>query len=77
MKKVALRNQEVHINDVNFEKLMLVYSIALTKIKNVIGELTEKINNEDGHNVVTNISSRIKNPDSIIDKMIKIFNRKY
>lgn len=71
MKKVALRKQEVHINDVNFEKLMLVYSIALTNIKNVIGELTEKINNEDGHNVVTNISSRIKKPDSIIDKMIR------
>lgn len=71
MKKVALRNQEVYVNDVNFEKLMLVYSIALTKTKNVIEELSEKINNENGYNIITNISSRIKKPDSIIDKMIK------
>lgn len=71
MKNVALRNQEVYVNDVNFEKLMLVYSIALTKIKNVIEELSEKINNENGYNIITNISSRIKKPDSIIDKMIK------
>lgn len=71
MKKVALKNQEVYVNDINFEKLMLVYSIALTKLKNVIEELSEKINNEDGYNIVTNISSRIKKPNSIIDKMIK------
>lgn len=70
-KKVVLRNKEVIVNDVNFEKLMLVYSIALTKIKNIIEELKEEINSENKYTVITNISSRIKKPDSIVEKMIK------
>lgn len=71
MQKVALRNKPVYIKDDYFEKLMLVYSIALAKMKNIIGELTQKINNENQYNIITNISSRIKSPDSIIEKMIK------
>ena len=67
----AYLSHKVYANDINFEKLMLVYSIALTKTNNIIEELSEKINNENGYNIVTNISSRIKKPDSIIDKMIK------
>ena len=70
-KNIVLRNKEVMVNDVNFEKLMLVYSIALTKTKNIIEELKEEINSENKYTVITNISSRIKKPDSILEKMIK------
>lgn len=68
---IVLKNKELIVNDINFEKLMLVYSIALTKTKNILEELKEKINNESENIVITNVSSRIKKPDSIIEKMIK------
>ena len=68
---VVLKNKEVIVNDVNFEKLMLVYSIALEKTKNKMLELQEELNNQNNCNIITNVSSRIKAPDSIIDKMIK------
>lgn len=71
LNKVVLKNKEVTINDINFEKLMLVYSIALEKTKNKILELKEEINNKSNCDIITNISTRIKSPDSIIDKMIK------
>lgn len=68
---VALKNKKVTVNDVNFEKLMLVYSIALEKTKNKMLELQEELNRKNNCNIITNISSRIKAPNSIIDKMIK------
>ncbi len=69
--KVILKNKEIKVQDENFEKLMLVYTIALEKMKNKLQELIDNINYESGYNVITNISSRIKKPNSIIDKMIK------
>lgn len=68
---IVLKSKELKVNDVNFEKLMMVYSIALTKTKNIIEELKDKVNSERRYNVITNISCRIKNPDSIIEKMIR------
>lgn len=68
---IVLKNKELIVNDINFEKLMLVYSIALTKTKNIMEELKEKINEENEYSVITNVSSRIKKPDSIVEKMIK------
>ena len=68
---VVLKNKEVIVNDVNFEKLMLFYSIALEKTKNKMLELQEELNRQNNCNVITNISSRIKSPNSIINKMIK------
>lgn len=71
LSNVVLKNKEVIVNDVNFEKLMLVYAIALEKTKNKMLELQEELNNQNNCNIITNVSSRIKAPDSIIDKMIK------
>lgn len=69
--EIVLKNKEIRVNDINFEKLMLVYSIALTKTKDIIEELKEDINNKNGYNVITNVSSRIKKADSIVEKMIR------
>lgn len=71
LSNVVLKNKEVIVNDVNFEKLMLVYAIALEKTKNKMLELQEELNNQNNCNIITNVSSRIKAPDSIIDKIIK------
>lgn len=68
---LTLKNKEMKAKDVNFEKLMLVYSIALEKVKKMIEELKEEINNQNKYNVIINISSRIKKTDSIINKMVK------
>jgi len=68
---LVLKKSEVIVNDANFEKLMLVYTIALEKVKNIALELQLNINNESGYDVITNISNRIKKPESIIDKMIR------
>lgn len=69
--KVVLKNKEIAINDINFEKLMLVYSIALEKTKTKMFELQEKLNDQNKYKIITNISTRIKSYNSIIDKMIK------
>ena len=71
MKKVALRNNEVYVDDINFEKLMIIYGVALEKVRRILLSLQEEINNNSEYNVVTNVFYRIKEPDSIIDKMIK------
>ena len=50
---------------------MLVYSIALEKIKNLVAELQTNLNDQKDYNVINNVSSRIKKPESIINKMLK------
>ena len=50
MKRCTLREQELCVNDVIFEKLMIVYTIALTKVNNIIEELSEKMKNENSYN---------------------------
>jgi len=69
--EISVKNKEVVLKDINFEKLMMIYSIALTKTRNIVEDLKEKVNNKNEYNVITNISSRIKNSESIIKKMIK------
>lgn len=66
-----MKNKEIIVKDENFEKLMFIYTIALEKMRNKIQSLTDDINQENEYNVITNISSRIKNPNSILDKMKK------
>lgn len=71
MKKVALKNQEVYVNDINFEKLMIIYGVALEKVRRILLSLQEEINDDSEYDVISNVFCRIKETDSIIDKMIK------
>ena len=50
---------------------MIVYYTALIKTKDIIEKLLKNMENEICYNIAENISYRIKNPDSIMDKMIK------
>ena len=50
----------------------MMYDKMFEIIKNVIGELAEKINNEDGHNVVTNISSMFIDGRNAVERGIYI-----
>lgn len=69
MKKVALRNQEVYVDDINFEKLMIIYMVALEKVRILLVNLQEELNNK--YDIVSDVLWRIKEPDSIIDKMLR------
>ena len=71
LKKDALKNKQIDVNDIDFEKLMIIYSIALEKMKRILVNLQKETNNNSEYDVVTNVFSRIKEPSSIIDKMIK------
>ena len=71
MKEIALKNKEVYVDDINFEKLMIIYGVALEKVRGILLTLQEKTNKNSEYDVITNVFCRIKSPDSIIDKMIK------
>jgi len=71
MKKNGLKNRKIYVEDVDFKKLMIIYSMALQKANVILEGLREKINNKKENDSIKNISVRIKEPDSIIDKMIK------
>lgn len=71
MKECALLTQKICVTEIEFEKLMRVYYTALIKTKDIIEKLLKNMENEIYYNIAENISYRIKNPDSIMDKMIK------
>ena len=71
MKKVALRNQEVYVDDINFEKLMIIYRVALEKVRILLVNLQEEVNNNSEYDIISDVLWRIKEPDSIIDKMLR------
>lgn len=71
MKRNDLINKHIHVEDVDFKKLIIIYTIALQKVKVILEDLKEKLNNKKEYDFIRNISVRIKAPDSIIDKMIK------
>lgn len=71
IKEIVLENNKIVSTDQNFEKLMIIYTLALAEAKKRILKLQEYLNNKNNYDVITNISSRIKEPNSIIDKMNK------
>lgn len=71
MKKVALKNQEIYVDDINFEKLMIIYRVALEKVRILLVNLQEEVNNNSEYDIVSDVLWRIKEPDSIIDKMLR------
>ena len=41
------RNKKICIEDVDFKRLMIIYSTALQKAKEILEELKEKVNNKN------------------------------
>lgn len=50
---------------------MMVYTIALAETKKKMLLLQNKLSKKNTYDVITNISTRIKEPTSIINKMNK------
>ena len=71
MKRNGLKNKQIYVEDIDFKKLMIIYSIALQKVKLILENLKEKLNVKNKYDLIRNISVRTKTPDSIIDKMMK------
>lgn len=69
--ELSLKDNQIISKDDNFEKLMMIYTLALAEVKKNILELQQKLNGKNNYDTITSISTRIKEPKSIIDKMNK------
>ena len=64
-------NQTLKIKDKTFEKLMFIYTIAIRELENKIGILKDEFKIFYDYDLMDHIDTRIKSPDSIIQKMQK------
>lgn len=67
--ELSLKDNQIISKDDNFEKLMMIYTLALAEAKKSVLSLQEELNRQNNYDVITGISTRIKEPKSIIEKM--------
>lgn len=61
----------IHIKDKTFEMLMSVYQKALEQVVNELMQIKISMNTIYGYEVINHVTSRIKTPESIMNKMKK------
>ena len=61
----------INIKDNEFGKFMQIYEIAKNALLEKLYSVKEEINNMYGYDIINNITSRIKTPQSILNKMKK------
>lgn len=64
-------NETISEGDKTFQKLMFIYSIATKELKTKIEIIQEESKIFNNYNLISNIDTRIKTPESIIGKMNK------
>ena len=64
-------DKEVKIKDKTFEKLMFIYSIAIRELKTKIEIMQDEFKIFYDYNLIDHINTRIKTPESILNKMEK------
>ena len=64
-------NKELKENDKTFEKLMFIYSIAIKELKTKIEIIQDEFKLFYNYDLIDHINTRIKKPESIIQKMKK------
>ena len=62
-------NQTLKVEDKTFEKLMFIYSIAIRELETKISILKDEFKIFYDYDLVDHINTRIKSPESIINKM--------
>ena len=62
-------NQVLKVEDKTFEKLMFIYSIAIRELETKISILKDEFKIFYNYDLVDHINTRIKTPESIINKM--------
>lgn len=63
--------EPITVKDKTFEKLMFIYSIAIREIENKINILQDEFKIFYDYDLIDHVSTRIKNPESIMKKMEK------
>ena len=61
--------QNLKIEDKTFEKLMFIYSVAIRELSTKIEILKDEFKILYDYNLIDHVDTRIKEPDSIINKM--------
>lgn len=69
--KEVLEQKSIKVKDESFEKLMFIYSSAIKELEVKINIMKEQFNYFYNYNLINNVTSRIKEPKSIIKKMKK------
>lgn len=64
-------NKKIEKDDKTFEKLMFIYKVAIRELQTKIEILQDEAKVLYNYNLIDHINTRIKTPDSIIDKMKK------
>ena len=61
----------IDVKEQEFKKLMLIYKQGMEQVQNELMEVQTSLNKIHDYDVISNINSRIKTPESIIKKMKK------
>lgn len=69
--KEDLEQKSLKVKDESFEKLMFIYSSAIKELEVKINNMKEQFSYFYNYNLISNVTSRIKKPNSIIKKMKK------
>ena len=64
-------NKKLEVNDKTFEKLMFIYSIAIRELETKIEIMKDEFKIFYNYDLIDHINTRIKTPESIIEKMKK------
>ena len=71
MEKFIDYKQDLKIEDKTFQKLMFLYSIAIKEMETKIGILKDEFKILHNYELIDHVTSRIKDPQSIVNKMEK------
>lgn len=69
--KENLEEKSIKVKDESFEKLMFIYYSAIKELEVKINIMKEQFNYFYNYNLINNVTSRVKEPNSIIKKMKK------
>ena len=69
--KEIFEQKNINKKDESFDKLMFLYSSAIKELEVKINIMKEQFKYFYNYNLINNVTSRIKEPDSIIKKMKK------
>jgi len=66
---LLLEGKNIEVNSKDFENLMFLYSLALREVENRVNILKDEFEILYNYNLIDHITTRIKKPDSILNKM--------
>ena len=72
---LSIENEDVEVKSKNFEKLMFLYSAALKDIETKVNILKDEFKILYNYALIDHVTSRIKSPESIMNKMKKKSNK--